>query len=93
MNQARYQRVLDQITDCPETWDQTNWHNECGTVHCFAGWAQIMSGNVMDWGSAKSDAREWLGLTHLQADYVFHGARSLKELQHFLQEPRVALSP
>lgn len=38
------QRILDQITTDPESWDQTQWHNPCGTKHCIAGWACKLSG-------------------------------------------------
>jgi len=37
-------RILAQITTSPETWDQTQWHNPCGTKHCIAGWACVLSG-------------------------------------------------
>ena len=38
------QRILDQLTAHPESWDQTTWHNSCGTTHCIAGWACELSG-------------------------------------------------
>lgn len=41
-------RVLDQISKNPKTWDQTTWRrptgNECGTAMCFAGWVADLSG-------------------------------------------------
>lgn len=36
------QKILDQITEHPETHDQDTWENvfgECGTTYCIAGWA------------------------------------------------------
>ena len=38
------QRILDQVMSNPESWDQTQWHNACGTKHCIAGWACQLSG-------------------------------------------------
>lgn len=38
------QMVLRQITEHPETHNQESWANECGTVHCIAGWALALSG-------------------------------------------------
>ncbi len=34
-------RVLDQIDQHPESWNQGEWYRKeaCGTVACFAGWA------------------------------------------------------
>lgn len=42
-------RVLAQITNHPEGWDQGNWfamlsEGECKTAGCFAGWAAQLSG-------------------------------------------------
>lgn len=41
-------RVLDQITNHPQRWDQATWRrptgNECGTAMCFAGWVADLSG-------------------------------------------------
>jgi hypothetical protein len=36
--------ILAQVTHRPETWDQTTWHSPCGTKHCIAGWACVLSG-------------------------------------------------
>ena len=51
MNVENFKRVLGHIKAHPETWNQGEWH--CGTAHCFAGHAQIMSGKV----SANSDGK------------------------------------
>jgi hypothetical protein len=44
MNRKNFQTVLDKIKSDPDSWYQASYH--CGTTHCFAGWAQILSGNV-----------------------------------------------
>lgn len=40
------QKILDQITEHPETHDQDTWVNssgECGTTYCIAGWAVALN--------------------------------------------------
>ncbi|AMS02635.1 hypothetical protein BJD55_gp131 [Gordonia phage Yvonnetastic] len=39
------ERILEQITEHPETHDQSHWGEvrECGTVCCIAGWAILLS--------------------------------------------------
>jgi len=32
-------KIVAQIEEHPETWDQGTWHSPCGTKHCIAGWA------------------------------------------------------
>ena len=39
-------RVLEQITGHPESLDMDSWHSDCGTKHCFAGWAVTLSGEA-----------------------------------------------
>ena len=78
MNQANYDAVIAKITENPACWDQMKWH--CGTVHCFAGWAQILSGRQADGPTTRRDARKWLELTLAEADYLFAGQRTLGEL-------------
>ena len=33
------QKILDQITEHPETHNQSSWVDTCGTTYCVAGWA------------------------------------------------------
>lgn len=82
MNVLRFQLVIDQITQHPETWDQEVWH--CGSTHCVAGWAQVMSGNAEDELTASEDARTYLELARHEAQYVFSPERTLEELNDFL---------
>lgn len=42
------ERVLVQIEQHPETYDQAMWHSECGTRHCAAGWAVRLAGVPAD---------------------------------------------
>ncbi len=39
-------RVLEQITGHPESLNMDEWHSDCGTKHCFAGWAVTLAGEV-----------------------------------------------
>lgn len=86
MNLVHYQQVLDQIVAHPETWDQTQWH--CGTSHCFAGWAQVLSGKPADETTARRDARIYLDLSSWQADQLFHASTTLDELQAGVSKDR-----
>lgn len=41
INWTLFERTLAAIKANPEHWDQGDWH--CGTSHCFAGFAQVLS--------------------------------------------------
>lgn len=78
---ARLDLVLKTIEENPQHWDQNNWH--CGTSHCFAGFAQLLSRDMplqTDIDGEEpyvcvggkdfhpcDDAPEWLGVTLEQA--------------------------
>lgn len=86
MNLARYQQVLDQIRNHPETWKQEVWHTQCGTKHCVAGWAQVLSGQPVS-NMASEDARRWLDVSVSVADYLFASYRTLEDLILYNGEP------
>lgn len=52
LNEDLLERCLTQIVEHPETWNQQAWgqaerpkhETECGTTHCLAGWAMVLSG-------------------------------------------------
>jgi len=71
--------VLDKIENNPDCWVQKYWH--CGASHCFAGWAQILSGNAPNNETVRRDARMFLGFNIREANYYFNGRRTLKELK------------
>ena len=75
--------VLAQIENHPETWDQKDWH--CQTAHCFAGWAQILSGKRENNITVRRDARIFLGLSLREANYYFSSSRTLEELKTVLE--------
>lgn len=87
MNIKLYKRILTQIKTHPETWDQTWWHGECGTTHCFAGWAEAFAG--YDWGESNvhdtiDRAKQALWLTDDGVSYLFHSSRTLKDFEEYL---------
>lgn len=83
MNRENFKKVLDHIKAHPESWDQGQWHSDCGTAHCFAGHAHIMSGNPM-WGFANVSAMKYLGLTDSEASYLFGMDRKIEDFERVL---------
>jgi len=43
--------IRNQITNHPETHNQKSWgsRTDCGTTHCIAGWAIVLSGVELHW--------------------------------------------
>ena len=79
MNEVNFRLVIDKIKSCPAEWDQSQWH--CGTKHCFAGWAQVLSGNPQSSLFVRRDARKFLGLSRDEADYYFASNRTFEDFQ------------
>lgn len=81
--------AVNQILLHPETWDQSQWHNECGSKHCFAGWCQILAGKEPNCDMAEEDAMKALGLSFDNedeseiVDRVFYGGATLDQLYGF----------
>lgn len=46
MNKELMRKILTQIEETPEKWNQRTWSNNtaCGTTLCVAGWACVLSG-------------------------------------------------
>ena len=81
MNIENFKLVLDKIKSCPSQWKQNVWH--CGTAHCFAGWAQILSGNKEDERSVRRDARVFLDISNFDANYLFAATTTLSDFETF----------
>ena len=79
MNKENVQKVLDLIEANPSCWNQEKWH--CGTTHCFAGHAQILSGKQENVKTVRTDARIYLDLSLADADWAFYFLRTLEELK------------
>ena len=75
--------VVNQILEHRETWDQCVWHSACGTSHCVAGWCQILGGREAKDESAQNDAMECLGISSLDAAWLFGSCRTLPEIYDF----------
>lgn len=87
MNQERYQKIINQILEHPESWNQCVYHSHCRTKHCIAGWAQMHrnGGTCNPWGSdgiIRAEAAEWLELLPSQARYLFFSTRTFRELEY-----------
>jgi len=76
--------AVNQILAHPNTWSQREWHSDCGTKHCIAGWCQILSGRGKT-GSAMGDAQEMLGISDGDANWLFASHRSLGEIYSFAE--------
>jgi hypothetical protein len=50
VNMPLVERVFEQIRETPQLWDQANWseNSECGTTHCFGGWACVLEERVKE---------------------------------------------
>jgi hypothetical protein len=86
LNRENLKLVLDHIKADPHSWEQDDWHSECGTKHCFAGWAQILSGKPASNDTVIQDARIFLGLARAQAKYLFSCKRVLADFEAVLTE-------
>ena len=84
LNKELLVAVINQICQNPETHNQAEWH--CRTQHCFAGWAQILSGKEACNNTASKDAQEACGLTDEEADWLFAGTRTRPEMHSFVAE-------
>ena len=84
VNETNFRLVLDKIKAHPQCWKQDSWH--CGTQHCFAGWAQILSGKEANDQTVRRDARVWLGLSKVQADYLFAAASRMADFESFIEK-------
>lgn len=78
-NKENFQKVLTTIKENPSCWRQEKWH--CGSSHCFAGWAQILSGKAANDDTARKDARKFLGLTIKEADCLFQSCRTIEDFE------------
>ena len=78
-NSELHNRIIQQIEDYPDTWNQFDWH--CGSAHCYGGWGQLISGISYNTADLYGVMTEKLGLTYSQAEYAFEPERTLEELK------------
>ena len=84
MNKENIQKVIDVIEDNPHSWNQDFWH--CGTTHCFAGHAQILSGKQANKATVRKDARIFLDLDLRTFNWVSNYCRTLDDLKSLLTD-------
>jgi hypothetical protein len=77
MNLENFNKVLAVIEADPSKWNQGEWHSECGTKHCIAGWSQILAGRKANINTVRGDAREFLDLTSFEAEWLFNPRRTI----------------
>jgi hypothetical protein len=82
MNKEHFADILNTIEANPSCWDQARWH--CGSSHCFAGWAQLKSGKPAVVSFVRRDAREWLDISKVDADWLFAVDRTIDDFKWFL---------
>jgi hypothetical protein len=77
------QTAVNQILAHPETWNQAEYHSECGTMHCIAGWCQILGGRPANIASTLYDSERLLGISRKESLWIFSKDRSLLEIYNF----------
>lgn len=98
MNIELLQMTMEQIREHPELHDQ-GWftsETDCGTAHCFAGWALKLTGHQFSNGggvftiqglsSSWSAARNLLGLNERQASMLFSPVNSRSTLELMVED-------
>ena len=90
MNYENLALAVAAIEANPECYDQTVWHSPCGTMHCLAGFCQMLADGLnpaVDRSPVRTTigacraATEWLGLTEEEGDYLFGVDRVLADFK------------
>jgi len=82
VNKELIRQVINHIIDDPDTWNQTVWHSECGTSHCFAGWVDVIENGItsnQDTG-VPNRAIKSLGIGYQLGDRLFEGDNDFETL-------------
>ena len=82
MNKERLQAIIDRIEADAKARLASPKLNETN----IATLAQTDSGCKLNISTARRDARIWLDLSSKQADYLFRGYRTLKEIKEFIEK-------
>jgi len=80
----RLRAVASEVLSNPQNLHMTNWHNECGTAHCLAGWAIHQAGTLGE-VLEKLHGPHIAGLLLLGADAAAHFYDSNEEAIEWLQ--------
>lgn len=85
-------RTLRQIETHPESWNQSYWAltTPTGVIHCFGGWAIVLSGleidkdDCVDEQPAHVVATRLLGLMDCEATSLFHGGNMWQDIERLV---------
>ncbi|MEB8381463.1 hypothetical protein NYW84_10485 [Acinetobacter junii] len=53
-------QIREKILENPEHFNMSSWHSHCGTSHCIAGWAQVLTTQEINSSTAEDVGRELL---------------------------------
>lgn len=86
---ALMRAIINKIITDPEHWNQGQYHSQCGTKHCFAGWGEVLGlpkGVKLELESKHTHNRtkRYLGLTKKEAEWLFVGYRNFNEIYQFV---------
>ena len=70
----------------PECYDQTSYHSDCGTTHCWGGHIQILGGRPMYSDCVEGDVAELTGMPEELAFYCCRTSRSLLQIRNAVHE-------
>lgn len=87
----RIKRTMSLLLANKQHWAQHDYHSDCGTSHCFAGFAQILARGLnpvkkCSLAGADAEARVWLGLNSREEDAMFDGDNTLDALKRLSKE-------
>ncbi len=80
----RLRAVASEVLSNPQNLHMTNWHNDCGTAHCLAGWAIHQAGTLGE-VLEKLHGPHIAGLLLLGVDAAEHFYDSNEEAIEWLQ--------
>ena len=83
MNISNYKKVLQQIKEHPETWEQNKigW----GPKRCFLGWARYLCSEEFA-GHLFLTTEVFLGLNENEILWLHQAKRTLADFERFLEE-------
>ena len=82
-----HNKVIEQIENNPENWNQFVWDKK--SCRCYGGWALTLAGLKINRGEARFDAQRVLGLTTLEVFYAFDPNKILEELKALPEYVRI----
>lgn len=82
MNKPLLVQAINQIIQCPDSWNQKLWGcADCGSSHCIGGWIIVLSGSKVH--SPNRQLTELLDLNYNEYDWLTSNLRNFDELYAF----------